>query len=176
MINKILKKYEWKEKLTMNSNHNIWNEIVDKLNYKNLTISTMESCTGGGVANEITNIPGASSVLKISYITYSNEAKINLGVSAEVIANYTVYSAETAIEMAKAAKVQANSDIGIGITGQLGRLDPENPVDKLNVVWFAIIDSNNKVVVKQITVPEAIRRVQKTIFINEVAKVLNECI
>lgn len=160
----------------MNSKQNIWVEIVGKLNQQNLTIATMESCTGGGIANEITNISGASSALKVSYITYSNEAKINFGVSAEVIAQHTVYSEETAIEMAKAAKMQAGSDIAVGVTGQLGRIDPSNPVDKLNFVWFAISDKNNDVIVKQVIVPEESRRIQKRTVINEVAKVLNEII
>ena len=48
-------------------------KIIKKLTKENLTIATMESCTGGGVANAITNIEGASSVLKFSAVTYSNE-------------------------------------------------------------------------------------------------------
>ena len=90
----------------MENNKNIWEEIVKKLIEKKLTISTMESCTGGGIANEITNISGASEVLKVSYVTYSNEAKIKFGVPEKIIEKYTVYSKETAIEMAKAAKEQ----------------------------------------------------------------------
>ena len=103
----------------MDTNKNIWEQIVKNLIQKNLTISTMESCTGGGIANEITNISGASSVLMESFVTYCNEAKIKHGVPEDVIKKYTVYSPETAIEMSKAAKKQANSDIGIGVTGQL---------------------------------------------------------
>ena len=61
----------------------------------------MESCTGGGVANAITNCEGASEILKFSAVTYSNEYKIKMGVSSEVIDKYTVYSMETADEMSK---------------------------------------------------------------------------
>ncbi len=100
----------------LNTNQNLWNDIVKLLIEKKLTISTMESCTGGGIANEITNISGASSVLRESYVTYCNEAKINLGVSADTIKKFTVYSQETATEMAKAVKRKANSDIAIGVT------------------------------------------------------------
>ncbi len=103
----------------MDSNKNIWEKIVKILIQNNLTISTMESCTGGGIANEITNISGASSILKESFVTYCNEAKIKQGVPKSTIEKYTVYSSETAIQMAKAVKKQANSDIGIGVTGQL---------------------------------------------------------
>ena len=54
--------------------------VVEKLIEDKKTISTMESCTGGGVANAITNIEGASSILKFSAVTYSNEFKIKMGV------------------------------------------------------------------------------------------------
>ena len=57
-------------------NRNYWFEIVNKLIEKKQTIATMESCTGGGIANEITNISGASAIIKESYVTYCNEAKI----------------------------------------------------------------------------------------------------
>ena len=100
----------------MKDEQNCWSKIVSKLDELSLSIATMESCTGGGIANEITNISGASSVLKESYVTYCNEAKIKQGVPAEVIAKYTVYSPETAVEMAKAVKKNANSDIGVGVT------------------------------------------------------------
>ena len=63
-------------------------KIVNKLIEKNKTISTMESCTGGGLANEITSIEGASSILKYSAVTYSNEFKIKMGVKKEVIDKY----------------------------------------------------------------------------------------
>lgn len=154
----------------------IFAKIVNKLIEQKLTIATMESCTGGGIANEITNISGASSVLKVSFITYSNEAKFDFEVPSEIIAKYTVYSAETAKEMAKAAKVKAKSNIAIGVTGQLGRIDPSNPVDKLNHVWFAIVDNNNNFIEREIIVPDESRANQKKIVINEIAKVLNEYI
>lgn len=151
---------------------NDWYEIVNVLIEKKLTIATMESCTGGGIANEITSISGASAVIKESYVTYCNEAKIKCGVPAEVIDKYTVYSKETAVEMAKAAKKLASSDIGVGITGQLGRIDPSNPVEKLNHVWFAIVDKNNNVTEKEIVVPDDDRKNQKEFAINKVAKEL----
>lgn len=160
----------------MINEENKWNTIVNKLKMNNLTLSTMESCTGGGIANEITNISGASSVLKESYITYCNEAKIKLGVKEEIIAKYTVYSSETAIEMAKVVKQKANSNIGIGVTGQLGRIDSNNPVDNINCVWFATIDESNKIVVKKINVPDTDRRNQKQFVLNEVAATILELI
>ena len=154
------------------SNQNYWNEIVDTLLKKGLTIATMESCTGGGIANVITNVSGASAVLSESYVTYSNKAKIKQGIRASIIEKYTVYSLETAVEMAKAAKMRAETDIGIGVTGQLGRIDPNNTVDTLNVVWFAVVVQDNEVYAGEIKVPDFERMEQKDYVINNIAKLL----
>lgn len=155
-----------REYKNMENEKDNWKKIVDKLIEENLTISTMESCTGGGIANEITNISGATSVIMESYVTYCNEAKIKHGVPKEIIDKYTVYSQETAIEMAKAVKKETKSDIGIGVTGQLGRIDPSNPVDKLNCVWFAIVNENNDVIVRKIRVSDSERKEQKKEVLN----------
>lgn len=151
---------------------NIWCEIVNKLIKNGLTISIMESCTGGGIANEITNISGASSVIKESYVTYSNDAKIKQGVPEVIIEKFTVYSSEVAIAMAKAVKERTGANIGVGVTGQLGRIDPANPVDKLNVVWFSIINENNDVEVEEIHVPDCDRSEQKKYVIEKIAEKL----
>lgn len=94
-------------------------KIVNFLKESHQTISFMESCTGGYLANEITNISGASNVLKVSLVTYSNEYKIKFGVTKKTIDKYTVYSKETAMEMAKNVSDFANSDYSIGVTGEL---------------------------------------------------------
>ncbi len=99
-------------------------KIVEILTKQNKTISTMESCTGGGLANAITNIPGASEILKFSAVTYSNEFKIKMGVPKETIDEYSVYSMATAIEMSKKISQFTNSNYAIGITGKLNRVDP----------------------------------------------------
>lgn len=151
---------------------NNWYKIVNELIENELTISTMESCTGGGIANAITNISGASAVIKESYVTYCNEAKIKHGVPEILIEQFTVYSPEVAVAMAKAVKEQTGSDIGIGVTGQLGRIDPDNTVDKLNTVWYSIIDEENNVVVKEIQVPDSERKEQKEFIIYQISKSL----
>lgn len=155
---------------------NLWTEIVKKLTEMNLTISTMESCTGGGISNEITNISGASTVFREAYVTYSNEAKIKQGVSKDIIEKYTVYSPEVAIEMARAVKQKASSNIGIGVTGQLGRIDPNNPVDKLNVVWYAIINNKNETLVQEVHIADAKREQQKEILLEDIAKDILKCL
>ena len=76
-------------------------EVVQKLILLNKTVSTMESCTGGYIANSITNVEGSSNIFKFGAVTYSNEYKIKMGVSAYVIDKYSVYSIETSNEMSK---------------------------------------------------------------------------
>lgn len=107
---------------------------------KKLTIASMESCTSGQIASLITDTEGSSAVLKGSLITYSNEIKAKFGVQAEVIDTYSVYSLEVAEEMAKAVKSLIGSDIGIGVTGTMGNIDPENSeFSKEGEVYFSII-------------------------------------
>lgn len=117
-------------------------ELVEILIKKNMTISTMESCTGGGVANAITNIEGSSEILKFSAVTYSNEYKVKMGVDKNIIDKYTVYSMETAIEMSKNISKFTNSDIGIGITGKLNAPDPNNITDDNSTVYISIYLKN----------------------------------
>lgn len=119
-------------------------KLVEKLIKSKKTISTMESCTGGGVANAITNIEGASEILKFSAVTYSNEYKIKMGVSKDVIDNYSVYSMETAHEMSEKISAFTDSDYGVGITGKLNRVDTNNPFGKDNVVFISVYDRYTK--------------------------------
>lgn len=115
-------------------------ELVNKLIKLNKTISTMESCTGGFLANSITNIEGSSEVFKFGAVTYSNEYKIKMGVDSNIIDKYTVYSIETAIEMSKAISIYANSNYGVGITGKLNKQDNNNPFGSNNIVFVSIYD------------------------------------
>ncbi|MBQ9279409.1 MAG: CinA family protein [Lachnospiraceae bacterium] len=106
---------------------------------KNITITTMESATSGQIASLITDTEGSSSIFKGAFITYCNEAKIMQGVPAEILDKYTVYSKETAISMAKACKKAFKSNIGIGVTGTMGNVDPANPdASNPGQVYYAI--------------------------------------
>lgn len=118
-------------------------DVVNLLIEKKMTIATMESCTGGFVASSITDIDGSSSVLKFSAVTYSNEYKIKMGVSKEVIDKYSVYSMNVAREMAKKISNFANSDIGVGITGKINRVDENNLFGDDNKIYYAIYDKNS---------------------------------
>lgn len=117
-------------------------ELINLLIEKNKTISTMESCTGGGIANAITNISGSSEIFKYGAVTYSNEYKIRMGVDANIIENYTVYSIETAMEMSKNISDFANSDYGIGVTGQINRQDKNNIVEDTDKIYVSIYNKN----------------------------------
>ncbi len=114
--------------------------IVRKLIEEKKTISTMESCTGGFIASMITDIPAASEVIKGAFVTYSNEAKIKQGVPEWIIKSRGVYSNETAYMMAYACARQYNSNVGIGITGCFGSIDPQNKDGVPGVVDIAIVD------------------------------------
>ena len=151
--------------------------IVEKLKENNKTISTMESCTGGGIANEITNIEGASEVLIFSAVTYSNEFKIKMGVSSEIIDKYTVYSIETAMEMSKNISVFTNSNYGVGITGKLNRIDKNNLFGSDNIVYMSIYDKElDKFYNYDIEVAKSSRKENKELVINFIIEKLLEII
>ena len=152
--------------------------IVKKLTELKKTISTMESCTGGGVANAITNIEGSSEVLKFSAVTYSNEYKIKMGVDKSIIDTYTVYSMQVANEMSKKISEFTNSDYGIGITGKLNRVDVNNPYGSDNIVYISIYEKEkDKFYNYTMEVTEKSRAENKTLIINlianELIKILN---
>ena len=120
-----------------------YKDLVLKLIDKKKTIATMESCTGGGVANQITNIEGASEVLRFSAVTYSNFGKIKMGVNPLVIDKYSVYSEECAKEMSFNITREAESNYGVGVTGKLNRVDINNPYGEDNMVFISIYDKDN---------------------------------
>lgn len=152
-------------------------EIVELLIHKKKTISTMESCTGGAVVNSITNIEGASEVLKFSAITYSNEFKIKMGVNKKIIDKYSVYSIETADEMSKNIAKFTDSNYGIGITGQINRKDPNNITIDNNKIYISIYDKdNNKFYTKIVEAIDSSRKENKDLLINEVRQMLKKII
>lgn len=98
----------------------------------------MESATSGQIASLITDTEGSSAIMKGAFITYSNEAKIQQGVPAEIIQNYGVYSKETAREMAAASRRAYGADLAIGVTGTMGNVDPVNADSVPGQVYFAL--------------------------------------
>ena len=115
-----------------------YHRITDKLIAKRLTVTTMESCTGGLIGVLLSDREGASAVIPGGYFTYSNERKIECGVPAEIIDTYGVYSEQTAVAMAKACRENLDCDFGIGITGSIGTVDPNNPDSVPGKVHYAV--------------------------------------
>lgn len=129
---------------------------------KDLSITAMESCTAGFIASLITDTEGSSAVMKGSFITYSNEAKIACGVSPLIIEKKGVYSIETAEEMVRAALEKYPSHIGIGITGSFGNVDPANSDSVPGEVYIAV-SVKGKTVSEKIVLPENISRFESKI-------------
>lgn len=95
--------------------------IVRLLTERKQTLALAESCTGGGIANRITNVPGASVVFLASFVTYSNAVKEQaLGVRAESLAAHGAVSEAVAIEMAEGARRQTGADYALSVTGVAG--------------------------------------------------------
>jgi nicotinamide-nucleotide amidase len=84
-------------------------------------LATAESCTGGLVAAALTAIAGSSDVVERGFVTYSNEAKIELlGVPAETLAGHGAVSAQTAAAMARGAVARTPADLAVSIAGIAG--------------------------------------------------------
>jgi PncC family amidohydrolase len=98
---------------------------------KSLTIGSVESATGGRIADRITNVPGSSDYFKGSVVAYSNAVKITLlGVKKATIENYGAVSEQTALEMAQGGRKVLDVDVCVSDTGIAGPsgATPEKPV------------------------------------------------
>lgn len=97
-------------------------EYVGKLlREQGLRMTTAESCTGGLIANRMTNIPGSSEYFDAGFVVYSNEAKVrSLGVSKETLERFGAVSEEVAIEMAQGCLTKIGADIAVSTTGIAG--------------------------------------------------------
>jgi nicotinamide-nucleotide amidase len=105
--------------------------IVRLLTERKQTLALAESCTGGGIANRITNVPGASAVFPGGYVTYSNSSKqISLGVRSETLAAHGAVSEAVAREMAEGARTRLGAEFALAVTGIAGPAggSPEKPV------------------------------------------------
>ena len=124
--------------------------VVHALQQRGLTVATAESLTGGTVAQRLTAVPGASSVLGFGYVTYSEKAKQQLlGVPAEIIERYNVVSAPVAARMALGAKQASGADIAVSLTGLAG---PDGGTEQLPLgTVYVGAAMGNRVWVKHLT-------------------------
>jgi nicotinamide-nucleotide amidase len=100
-------------------------------------VATAESCTGGGVAEAITRTAGSSAWFDRGFVTYSNEAKVDLlGVKQETIGSHGAVSEAVAREMAVGALHQSNADVAVAVTGVAGP-GGGTAAKPVGLVWFA---------------------------------------
>jgi nicotinamide-nucleotide amidase len=122
--------------------------IVKLLAQHNQTLAVAESCTGGLLANRITNVPGASGVFLAGYVCYANQAKIEmLNVDPQLIEKRGAVSEEVARALAEHARACARSDYALATTGVAGPSggSPEKPV---GTVYIALATSGETIAKK----------------------------
>ncbi|MBL4805817.1 MAG: CinA family protein [Rhodobacteraceae bacterium] len=116
---------------------NLAEQVLASCRAQGLKIATAESCTGGMVSAALTDVVGSSDVFERGFVTYSNEAKVEmLGVDPAIISEFGAVSAEVASQMATGALTHSNADIAISITGVAGPGASENKPEGL--VWFGL--------------------------------------
>ena len=114
-----------------------------------LRVSTAESCTGGGVASALTDVPGASDWFERGYVTYSNEAKVqDLGVDAQLLAAHGAVSAVVVEQMAAGALKASGADLALAVSGVAGP-DGGTREKPVGLVYFAVLRRGGRPEVSQ---------------------------
>lgn len=150
-----------------------YRRLTELLISRSMTITTMESATSGQIASLVTDTEGSSAVMKGAFITYSNEAKILMGIPSDLIGTYSVYSTQTAEAMAKRCAELMKADIGVGVTGTMGNIDPANAADSVpGRVYFAVTLKGSTVSFTREIPPEETRLLYKLAVADMVADVL----
>jgi nicotinamide-nucleotide amidase len=127
--------------------------IVQLLTKRNQTLATAESCTGGLIANRITNVPGASKIFVAGYVCYANRAKTDmLDVDPKLIEAHGAVSEPVARALAEHARACAESDYAIATTGIAGPTggSPEKPV---GTVYVALASAQSETMAKRFFFP-----------------------
>ncbi len=102
-----------------------------------LMLATAESCTGGGIAEAVTRIPGASAWFDRGFVTYSYESKADLlGVRREDLLDFGAVSEEIAKQMVEGAIARSRAQVAVAVTGIAGP-DGGQPDKPVGTVWFA---------------------------------------
>ena len=124
-------------------------ELGKLLLEKGLTLSTAESCTGGGIASVITSISGSSEYFKGAIVAYANEIKTALlGVSETTLEKHGAVSEETVLEMAKGAMKSMKTSCAIATSGIAGP-GGGTPTKPVGTIWIAVA-CNDKIVTKKL--------------------------
>ncbi len=128
---------------------------------RGLTIAVAESCTGGLIADRLTNVPGSSAYLERAFVAYSNAAKSAvLGVPEALIGRHGAVSREVAEAMADGVRKSAGTDIGLSTTGIAGPsgATPEKPV---GLVWIGYSDNRETLALRFNFVADRLRVKQR---------------
>ena len=95
--------------------------IISSFGSRGLMVSTAESCTGGLIAGALTEIPGSSAVVDRGFVTYTNQAKMDmLGVSEATLAQFGAVSEQTARQMVQGALFRSRASVAVAVTGVAG--------------------------------------------------------
>jgi nicotinamide-nucleotide amidase len=127
--------------------------IVKLLTHRNQTLATAESCTGGLIADRITNVPGASNVFIAGYICYANRAKSDmLDIDPKLIEENGAVSEPVARVLAEHACACAGSDYALATTGIAGPTggSPEKPV---GTVYVALASAGSETIIRKFFFP-----------------------
>ena len=134
-------------------------ELVAQLKAAERTLSTAESCTGGMIAKEVTDVAGCSSVFFGGCVTYTNEIKTKLlGVDPKIFDAYTEVSEPCAKAMAEGVRKNLGTDLGVSTTGYAGPTGG-TPQDPVGTVYIAVATSQ-KTVCKRMQAPTGSTREQ----------------
>ena len=121
-------------------------KVLDAARDAKIMIATAESCTGGLIAGQLTEIAGSSDVVDRGFVTYTNEAKMEmLGVRGETLDAVGAVSEKTAREMAAGALARSLAGIAVSVTGVAG--PGGGSADKpVGLVWFGLAKSGAEVI------------------------------
>lgn len=129
-------------------------------------IATVESCTGGLIARALTETPGSSQWFDRGFVTYSNEAKIDMvGVSAQTLAAFGAVSEPTALEMAGGALARSRARMSLSVTGVAGPGggSADKPVGTVCFGW-AVADGRTRTTTRRFDGDRAAVRWQAALF------------
>jgi nicotinamide-nucleotide amidase len=121
----------------MNVNHVLIERLASELAKRAATITVAESCTGGWIAKNLTDVPGSSGWFEYGFVSYGNNAKRDLlNVEQAVLDEYGAVSREVAEAMVGGALDRSGADLGLAVTGIAGP-DGGTPDKPVGTVWMA---------------------------------------
>jgi PncC family amidohydrolase len=139
-------KFAEDDKMVTESIDTVTKSVVKYMIANKLTLCTAESCTGGMIAQTVTDVPGASGMFPGGVCSYSEEIKKKvLGVSENTLDKFTVYSEETASEMSKGALRLFGADVAVAVTGLAG---PDGGTEEkpVGTVYVSVRSSEKEIV------------------------------